>query len=265
MADVTLERLEPSSGDGRRAGGAGDDSSAPADGPVDPRAVRVAVGPSSSLAHEPALVVAPPPIALGSGRPRLAGRGPLGGAARDVESEGTAAATEATPVITEDPVVGPTCLVDGQPLAACLVRRGARRAVLVVGEGDGPDRHRVVFTDDPVVGPDGITRREVVVDGWRIDIELEPERRASLRERARTGRATTAMGGPTDVKAIIPGRVVSVSVAAGDAVIAGQQILVVEAMKMQNELRAPRDGTIRQIVVAPGMTIEVGDLLLVIE
>jgi len=59
--------------------------------------------------------------------------------------------------------------------------------------------------------------------------------------------------------------VVSVSVATGDAVTAGQQILVVEAMKMQNELRAPRDGTIRQIAVGPGVTIEVGDLLLVIE
>ena len=45
---------------------------------------------------------------------------------------------------------------------------------------------------------------------------------------------------------------------------AGQQLLVVEAMKMQNELRAPRDGTIEQVAVGAGATIEVGDLLLVI-
>jgi biotin carboxyl carrier protein len=48
-------------------------------------------------------------------------------------------------------------------------------------------------------------------------------------------------------------------------VVAGQQLLAVEAMKMQNELRAPRDGTIDRVAVAPGRTIEVGDLLLVIE
>jgi glutaconyl-CoA decarboxylase len=56
-----------------------------------------------------------------------------------------------------------------------------------------------------------------------------------------------------------------VSVVAGDAVVAGQQLLVVEAMKMQNELRAPRDGTILRVGVGAGQTIEVGDLMLVIE
>ena len=54
------------------------------------------------------------------------------------------------------------------------------------------------------------------------------------------------------------------SVTAGDAVSAGQQLLVVEAMKMQNELRAPRDGTVERVAVAAGRTIEVGDLLLVL-
>jgi biotin carboxyl carrier protein len=58
--------------------------------------------------------------------------------------------------------------------------------------------------------------------------------------------------------------VVSVSVAPGDAVAAGQQLLVVEAMKMQNELRAPREGTVEQVAVGAGATIDVGDLLVVI-
>ena len=57
---------------------------------------------------------------------------------------------------------------------------------------------------------------------------------------------------------------VSISVKPGDAVIAGQQLLVVEAMKMQNELRAPRDGTISRVGVAQGGNIDVGDLLVVI-
>ena len=71
-------------------------------------------------------------------------------------------------------------------------------------------------------------------------------------------------GGPTEVRAIIPGRVVSVSVVPGDEVVAGQQLLVVEAMKMQNELRAPRPGTVASVAVGEGRTIEVGDVLLVL-
>ncbi len=104
-----------------------------------------------------------------------------------------------------------------------------------------------------------------MVDGWRVEVEIESERRASLRERARRGREETAHGGPTQVRAIIPGRIVSVSVVPGDPVEAGQQLLVVEAMKMQNELRAPRDGIVSSVAVGVGGTIEVGDLLLVLE
>ena len=58
---------------------------------------------------------------------------------------------------------------------------------------------------------------------------------------------------------------VSVSVAPGDAVTAGPQLLVVEAMKMQNELRAPRAGTVERVAVGAGSTIDVGDVLVVIE
>jgi biotin carboxyl carrier protein len=110
----------------------------------------------------------------------------------------------------------------------------------------------------------GTTRREVVVGGWRFEVEIEPAARAALRERATRGREAAGRSGPTEVRAIIPGVVVTVSVASGDAVTAGQQLLVIEAMKMQNELRAPRDGTIERVAVGAGAKIEVGDLLLVI-
>jgi len=263
MADVTLTRATPESGDGRAPA----DAPSRTEGPVDARAVRVAVGPATRLAAEPAIVVSPPPVPLAPLRNSLAGTGPLGGTARGQDGPGDAAAEppDETPVTAAEPAAGPTVLVDDEPVALRLVRRGVRRALLVEGTGRGATRHRVVFPGSTVVGPDGLARREVVVDGWRIEVELEPERRASLRERARTGRQATARGGPTEVHAIIPGLVVAVSVAPGDPVTAGQQILVVEAMKMQNELRAPRDGTIKKIAVAPGVNIEVGDLLLVIE
>ena len=57
---------------------------------------------------------------------------------------------------------------------------------------------------------------------------------------------------------------VAVAVVVGDAVTTGQRLLAVEAMKMENELRAPRDGTIDRVVVAVGQTVELGDSLVVI-
>jgi biotin carboxyl carrier protein len=153
---------------------------------------------------------------------------------------------------------------------------GPVRVALAMEVPDGPaplvveadaiaPRRALVMPTDPVAGqPSGVHRREVIVDGWRIEVTVEPEARAALRERAQRGRAEAGASGPTKVHAIIPGVVVAVSVAPGDAVTAGQQLLVVEAMKMQNELRAPRDGTIEQVAVGAGSTIEVGDLLLVL-
>jgi biotin carboxyl carrier protein len=130
---------------------------------------------------------------------------------------------------------------------------GPDAAVLV----EGATRTRVRFVTEH-------GHPEVLVDGWRLDVAVESERRAALREKARRGAGATAHGGPTEVRAIIPGRVVSVSVAPGDEVVAGQQLLVVEAMKMQNELRAPRAGTVASVATGTGRTIEVGDLLLVL-
>jgi biotin carboxyl carrier protein len=200
------------------------------------------------------IVLEPPSVPLAPA-PRVSGAGVLGGAA--------------VPPGSFQPLSGDPddlVLVDRVPVRLRLERRDALHAVLVDGRGDEPRRHPVIMLPlEPGTGPAaGQARREVIVDGWRIEFEIESERRASLRERARRGREETAHGGPTAVHAIIPGRVVAVSVAAGDSVVAGQQLLVVEAMKMQNELRAPRDGVISSVAVGAGRTIEVGDLLLVL-
>ena len=149
--------------------------------------------------------------------------------------------------------------VDGEPVDAALRNLGGGRHVLEEGSG----ATRVIL--EPLRRADGGPAvREVIVDGFRFDVEMEAERRAALRERAALGRVAGQGSGPLEVRAIIPGKVASVWVVAGDAVIAGQQLLVVEAMKMHNELRAPRDGTIERVGVAEGVKIEVGDLLLVI-
>ena len=106
---------------------------------------------------------------------------------------------------------------------------------------------------------------EVVVDGWRFDLLVEDEARAVLRQRASRDRtAAGAAGGPLEIRAIIPGRIVSVAVAPGDAVEAGETLLAVEAMKMQNELRAPRAGTVTRVPAGAGTTVDVGDVLVVL-
>jgi biotin carboxyl carrier protein len=127
------------------------------------------------------------------------------------------------------------------------------------------DRHRVVAG---TAGPSDVAGRrivEVVVDGWRFDFTVEDAARAALRERASRDRsAGLGGGGPLEIRAIIPGRIASVAVTAGDRVEAGQTMLAVEAMKMQNELRAPRAGTVTRVAVAAGATVELGDLLVVL-
>ncbi len=159
-------------------------------------------------------------------------------------------------------VVGPGRADGTDGAGATLDPIDDHRATLTL---DGA-RHAVWFGPPAAAVDDaGSVRREVVVDGWRVEVEIGSARRAALRDRARRGGDAVGHGGPTEVRAIIPGRVISVAVAAGEVVVAGQQLLVVEAMKMQNELRAPRDGTVARIGIGPGETLEIGDLLLVLE
>lgn len=69
---------------------------------------------------------------------------------------------------------------------------------------------------------------------------------------------------PPELRATMPGKVLAVLVALGDAVVAGQDILVVEAMKMENAIGAPRDGVVQKLAVQPGQAVESGELLAVI-
>ena len=154
-------------------------------------------------------------------------------------------------------------LIDGEANTARLDQIDTRHARLVLGDGTGPGT-RLLFGPAHRRERDGILVRDVVVEGWHVEVELELEARASLRERARRAGAATVAGGQAELHAIIPGRIVAVSVVAGDEVEAGQQLLVLEAMKMQNELRAERKGVIERVAVAVGEAVEVGDLLVVI-
>ena len=80
------------------------------------------------------------------------------------------------------------------------------------------------------------------------------------------GRRTQAeRSGPQVVATSMPGRVVRVLVTAGQQVAAGQRLIVVEAMKMQNEMKAPRAGRVASVKAEAGATVSAGDILVVIE
>jgi biotin carboxyl carrier protein len=79
------------------------------------------------------------------------------------------------------------------------------------------------------------------------------------------GSGGAEQGGRAQVKAPMPGKVVRVLVEAGQAVESGQGLVVVEAMKMQNELKSPKSGTVAELRAEPGSTVNAGDVLVVVE
>ena len=108
----------------------------------------------------------------------------------------------------------------------------------------------------------GIHRYETTVDGWVFEVQVEDEPRALLREKAGQGAEGSGRRGSDTIRAQIPGRVVRLWVSEGDVVEAGQRLLAIEAMKMENEVRAPHAGTVESIVVEPGSSVELRDELL---
>jgi len=102
----------------------------------------------------------------------------------------------------------------------------------------------------------------VTIRGRRIPVTVR-----SWRERMLVGAETAATdrGGPVAVKATLPGLILTVAVSVGDAVDEGGTLLTIEAMKMQNDVRAPRSGRVSEVSVRPGETVTTGTLLIRLE
>ena len=123
-----------------------------------------------------------------------------------------------------------------------------------------------------VDGERGISREvQVTPSGQRGELLITLDGRsvpATINGR-RTGRAAVDGGSGADgeqaVVAPMPGRVVRLLVNPGDSVEARQGVVVVEAMKMENELRSPKTGRVKTISVTPGTSVEAGRVLLVVE
>jgi biotin carboxyl carrier protein len=100
----------------------------------------------------------------------------------------------------------------------------------------------------------------LVIGSARYAVDVQDPRSLRTRRAAGGGEA-----GPQKITAPMPGKIVRVMVVVGDEVKAGQGVIVMEAMKMQNELKSPKDGKLQKILTSEGSTVNPGETLAVIE
>jgi pyruvate carboxylase len=146
--------------------------------------------------------------------------------------------------------------LDGKELVVDAVRAGsATLSLLVSPVAGGPTSSREVM-----VAPDGAGTGRLVQVG-PVVLGLAFNGRRTRRHKDDGGRADA---GPQRLLAPMPGKIVRVLVQAGEPVKARQSLVVIEAMKMENELRAAGDGTMAEVHVRDGQSVEAGALLAVI-
>lgn len=160
----------------------------------------------------------------------------------EIEIAGKTRVVEYTPGATE-------AKLDGKPVAVnAQVLRPGVLSLEIAGR-----TWRAVLEDSAA-------EPAILLNNARLPYQINDPRSLQAR-RAHTG----AAAGPKTLKASMPGRVVRVLTAKGEAVEAGQGIVVIEAMKMQNELKSPKSGKVADLRVTPGDTVSAGDVLAVIE
>ena len=149
---------------------------------------------------------------------------------------------------------GDEVLVNGATTSARLADvEGTPVRMLTVGD----EVHRIVVRP---AGPRG--RYTIWVDGFRHEVEALDERMRAIRELAG---ASAGPVGPAPLLAPMPGMIVRVNVQVGDRVDPGQGLVVMEAMKMENELRAQATATVKAVLAQPGQAVEKGALLIELE
>jgi biotin carboxyl carrier protein len=157
--------------------------------------------------------------------------------------------------------------VNGRPRDVAIERHGGVFAVSVDGQShlvsvarvDASTLSILVLGGAVASHEVGLSDASVLVDGVAVPAALATRRR-------RRGAAEGSRGeGAQRVTAPMPGKIVRVLVTPGDAVEPRQPVIVVEAMKMENELRAPRGGVVREVAVQPGASVEAGTILVVID
>ncbi len=149
---------------------------------------------------------------------------------------------------------GETVTFDGTSLRAHLeILEGTPVQLVAIGE----QVHRILIRRGAERGS-----YDLSIDGYRVAVEALDERARTIRDMSA---ATDRPVGPAHLAAPMPGMIVRLNVKEGDQVRVGQGLVVMEAMKMENELRAAASGTVLRILVSPGNVVEKGAILLEME
>jgi biotin carboxyl carrier protein len=141
---------------------------------------------------------------------------------------------------------GWSCRVDGREFSVDAEQIDAKTLSLLI-EGKSYEARRASETS-------------IFIRERRYEVSVEDPR--SWRGRKRSGAAGE---GPQKLSASMPGKIVRVLAAEGDQISAGQGIAVVEAMKMQNEVKSPKAGTLKKLLAKPGMNVNAGEVLAIVE
>ncbi len=165
--------------------------------------------------------------------------------------------------------MGYVAVIDGEELPVTIVKEG--------------DQHRIRVGDCELVVDDFWTRTDLVsfimdgrsfqvdihsdgdhygvmIEGEQFEFELYDERKAMLKVGAALGTE-----GVQEIKTSMPGMIVKVLVKEGDEVSEGDGLVIVEAMKMENEMKSPKDGVVVKVGIGEGDAVEAGALLVVVE
>lgn len=167
--------------------------------------------------------------------------------------------------------------VNGRIRPVTVERDGDRYRVSVDGKSRLVDLARVDRSTLSLIFDETAASYEVAIaerlEPGELEVHLRPgvvyarlEGRTKARRRAAAGMDPfTAAEGEQLIVAPMPGKVVRVLVAPGDEVKVRQGLVVVEAMKMENELRSPKDGRVKDVRVQQGTSVEAGRVLVVVE
>jgi biotin carboxyl carrier protein len=142
--------------------------------------------------------------------------------------------------------------IDGQVVSADLERVGEGNLYSLLVDGKS---YELIATE--IMGGYVIS-----LDGVRYEVPVTDERTLRL---ARGGKAPEKHGKTLEVKSPIPGLIVKVLVEEGEEVEVDQPLVILEAMKMENEIRAPREGGVKEVRVSPGVQVGQGEVLVVLE
>lgn len=143
-------------------------------------------------------------------------------------------------------------MLNGEPVDVDIVRSGSPELYSVLFGGHS---HELLVTSDRF-------NYTVSIRSEQFQVQVQDERSRRLNQ---ARKMPTLPDGELAVSAPIPGLVVKVLVAAGDTIEEGQPLVILEAMKMENEIRSMRPGVIKSVEVAPGQRVEQNAVLIVLE